>query len=174
MHHCENYVHRAPPGDIAEFGVRGGESLVELAISRRCWTCYGFDCWTGLPRITDEDGTAMHVGQFACPKACVEEKLRQLNLTNVVLIEGLVEDTLPGMAVKLAFCFLDLDLYSSTRFVCEWLEDHLVPSAIVGFHDYDFQETPGITKVVDALPSHWVRIGHGGISVFYRWHGPLL
>lgn len=126
--------------------------------------CYGFDCWKGLPQVTEEDENMLHVGQLSSEKP-------NITLENVVLVEGLIEETVSQFPdMKFSFCWVDLDIYSTTKFVCEWLESHLNPGAIVGFHDYEYRETPGIAKVVDALPAHWVRIFRLDHIVFYRWN----
>ncbi len=61
------------------------------------------------------------------------------------------EDTLYQQLQYKKFCFawVDADVYQATTFGYKFLEDRMVIGGVIGFHDYGFALTPGVTKVVD-------------------------
>jgi hypothetical protein len=72
-------------------------------------------------------------------------------VNNITMIEGIIEETLYQQLNNRQFCFafLDMDIYQSTSFGYKFLEDRIVKNGIIGFHDYDYLNCPGIKKVVD-------------------------
>jgi hypothetical protein len=94
-------------GDILEFGVYNGESLVDFA--ERCpqRQVYGFDSFEGLP----EDW-------WTRPKGTFQTALPNIDKPNVILVQGLFDKSLPGFLNhwkgKAAIVHVDCDLYSST------------------------------------------------------------
>ncbi len=157
------YVVRADvPGALVECGVwRGGSALavlrtlVELrATDRDVWL---YDTFTEMPSPTERD-----VDLFGVPAADYHRPLatdpsaldpaysylplpqvRELLLSTghpeerVHLVQGLVEDTLPGQAPQqLALLRLDTDYYTSTRHELAHLAPRLSPRGVLLVDDY--------------------------------------
>ena len=70
---------------------------------------------------------------------------------NIMIVEGLVEETLPRCLSTRVFCFawIDMDLYEPTSFAYKFLENRVHVGGVIGFHDYRYIRCPGIQKVVD-------------------------
>ena len=169
---CVEHIENCPKGHAAEFGVCYGDTLAIVAKKLKQispeFNYYGFDCWEGLPFVSDNDGD-LKIGECKSKKETVLDKIN--NLDNVILVDGLIEDNLPKLReIKFSFCFLDMDIYSSTKFVVDHLSDEgMVSGGIMGFHDYKFERTPGITKCVDELDKNkWKQIDHNGICIFFK------
>jgi hypothetical protein len=113
----------APDGLVLEFGVRGGESIRELAAYGR--KVYGFDWWKGLPHEWD---------QWSPKGSCLAERPTDLP-PNVELIDGLFSDTLEGFLAAhtgpVGCVNLDCDLYCSSIYVLHCLADRFVPGSMV-------------------------------------------
>jgi hypothetical protein len=125
------YLRLAPAhGMVMEFGVAGGNTLRQIAMSAQERTVYGFDWFKGLPEDWMSDNGDIHNprGQFAC------DVPRDLP-SNVELVVGLFQDTLPEFLARhrdpAAFVHIDCDLYSSTKFVLGALRERLQGTVIV-------------------------------------------
>jgi len=142
-------------GDVIELGVGRGDTTFPLANLVRATApdkkIYACDTFSGFP----------YDDSIVTPEMCKKGELNQGNKfynildirkdTNIVCIEGLVEDTLISQLGDKQFCFawVDMDLYQPTSFAYKFLEDRMVMGGIIGFHDYRFHRCPGVEKVVD-------------------------
>lgn len=164
------------PGSVMEFGVRNGANFFFLArlieifnsaqrhdgISSR--HLYGFDTFAGFPSIGPEDVSAaswpdMKAGGaqsardvFFSDFDCFKENSSIGSRLHVV--EGDVVQTLPTFledspGLRVAFLFLDLDLYAPTKTCLELLWDKVVPGGVVILDEYGLAEFPGESKAVD-------------------------
>ena len=94
-------------GDVLEFGVYNGESLLDFA--ERCprRKVYGFDSFEGLPEAW-----------WTRPKGTFQTALPNIDKPNVTLVKGLFDDSLPGFLQRwegtAAIVHVDCDLYKST------------------------------------------------------------
>jgi O-methyltransferase len=152
-------------GDVCEFGVFEGRSLLHLWHSHR-WVehliadgmapilrgadvdClqrrfYGFDSFEGLPEhdeVLDGQADWMGPGSFAATEASVRAELRRNRVPDdaVELVPGWFDETLTVERVpeRVALAHIDCDLYASTVVVLEWLAPRLVDGAIVIFDDW--------------------------------------
>jgi hypothetical protein len=116
-----------------EFGVYQGESL-------RLWskllrnpgsTLHGFDSFEGLPEAWD---TSRPKGTFD-----VRGKVPNFADKRVQIHPGWFTDTLPSFALPVhdrLIVHLDADLYSSTAFVLEQLENRILPGAVLIFDEF--------------------------------------
>ncbi len=115
-----------------EFGVATGRSINIIAsLVPNNTTVYGFDTFEGLPEDwAGHSATSGTFKQARFPKV----------LKNVVLIQGLFENTLPDfkehMLGGISFCHIDCDLYSSTRTVLETVGDKLDAGSYILFDEY--------------------------------------
>ncbi len=120
-----------------EMGVCTGTSITRIAKSApENKTVYGFDSFEGLPEAWD-------TGRDYYPKGTTFGTIRgELPEVpdNVVLIEGLFEDTLPSFAKEhkdpVAFIHIDCDLYSSTKTTFDYLGDRIVTGTIIAFDEF--------------------------------------
>jgi hypothetical protein len=165
------YVVRASiPGDFVECGVWRGGSTMAAALSflgqgRKDLPLYLFDTFSGMTEPTSADRNAL-TGESAMVRfggtadrsagwsdASKEDVSANLDSTgypteHIHLIEGKVEDTIPGAApAKISFLRLDTDWYESTRHEMEHLFPRLVPGGVLIIDDYGHWE--GSRKAVD-------------------------
>ena len=115
-----------------EFGVATGRSINMIAsfVSNNT-KVYGFDTFDGLPE--DWSGHAAVSGTFK------QARLPKVS-SNVILIKGLFENTLPNfkeqMIGGISFCHIDCDLYSSTRTILDTIGDKLAAGSYILFDEY--------------------------------------
>lgn len=122
---------RSPRPLYLEFGVHEGRTL-------RWWSEHvtapgarflGFDSFDGLPADWHDDAPA---GSFRV------DRRPRLADPRVEIVPGWFSATLPGRELPPhdeLVVNVDCDLYSSTREVLDWLEDHLRPGTLVYFDD---------------------------------------
>jgi len=131
-------------GLYMEFGVFKGTTINHCSSKLKDKTFYGFDSFEGLPEAWDLVGNTGHnvskiqvkeKGHFAL------DKLPKVN-DNVKLVEGFFDQSLqPWMKEnitdqsKIAWLHLDADLYSSTIYVLEQLNNYIVPGTIIRFDE---------------------------------------
>ena len=117
-----------------EFGVFRGDSINSFSkiLSNYNNKIYGFDSFEGLKE--DWVGTDVQRGHFD-----LGGKIPKLN-NNVIPIKGWVQDTLPNFLEKnnplINFIHIDLDTYSSTKFVLEKVKPYLQKGAILLFNEF--------------------------------------
>lgn len=130
-HSFNCFAQMTPPGMVLEFGVAEGHSIREIANVFPDRHIHGFDSFEGLP---EEWRPEFPAGIFKCAVPHVPN--------NVTLHKGLFNETLPGFLEAnpgpVAFLHLDADLYSSTSYVLENIEDRIVDGAIVIFDELHY------------------------------------
>lgn len=147
-------------GNVIELGV-GYNSLLMGAllktykIDKKVFAC---DCFRGLPytdRKSTGDSLHTNLRRGECFQGDAENfmtEIKKMNLeTRVILVPGLIEETLESVLGTEKFCFAwcDVDLYKSTLVGYKFLEDRILEGGILGFHDYARPSCPGVTKVVN-------------------------
>ena len=115
-----------------EFGVATGRSINIIAsFVPDSAKVFGFDTFEGLP----QDWT----GHFATSGTFKQAKFPKV-ASNVVLIKGLFENTLPDFKAQMVggigFCHIDCDLYSSTRTILQIVGDKLTSGSYILFDEY--------------------------------------
>jgi len=148
---------RGLDGAFVECGVAKGGSAALMAMvaagsgsSRKVWL---FDSFQGLPPPTEDDyegesnSTGTHIGRLA-EGAClgtyeeVEDLMfnkLHLSRSDVSLVEGWFEDTIPRMAEEarpIAILRIDADWHDSVRTCLDHLFDNVVPTGYVIIDDY--------------------------------------
>ena len=125
------------PGLNLEFGVFNGVTISTLAKARPDLTFHGFDSFEGLP----ED---WNMGEKNVNKKAFD---RQGNLPevpdNVKLYKGWFSDTLPDFITecsrltntRISFLHVDCDIYSSSIYVLEQLNNFIKPGTIIRFDE---------------------------------------
>jgi O-methyltransferase len=106
---------------------------------------HAFDSFEGLPDTTEEDEIVMPSGLFASPRQEVLDGFARWGLTPPHLHPGWFEDTLStGLPDRIAFGYLDGDLYSSTKISLSECLPRLAPGAALIIDDYtDPEASPG-------------------------------
>lgn len=154
------------PGDVMEFGVYKGASLIRLATFRAMMEAehsrkiIGFDAFGKFPTSSNTpDGDKEFIEKFeqaggdGLSLTQTEQILEAKGLRgNVSLVEGDIMKTLPGYFEKhphtrIALLHVDVDIYEPSVFILEQCWDRLVPGGLVVFDDYNAVE--GETKAVD-------------------------
>ena len=150
---AEYLVGAQVPGDYVEFGVWKGTTFSHayklmhgLFPQMRFVAC---DSFQGLPAPSGLDAvdgysSHFHERQFACPKDQFLENLRSegVDIGRVVTIEGwfdrtLTEATRAALKLdKVAFAWIDCDLYESTVPVLEFITPMLSVGSVVLFDDW--------------------------------------
>ncbi len=147
-------------------------------------TIFGFDTFTGLPE-TDHAADQLEgwtQGEFAMSLADCRARVDQLKIPNVEFIQGLYEESLtPALGESLkayppGIINIDVDFYTSTVTVLDFLVPLLRPGVIIHFDDvWSFNGDPtrgqprAIREFNEAGPffltPHWLGLGSGHIYV---------
>jgi hypothetical protein len=116
-------------GLVLEFGVATGRTITRIA-QHRPGPVYGFDSFEGLP---EDWYPGYEKGAFA------RDTLPPVP-ANVELVKGWFNETLPGFLAEhpgpVAYINIDCDLYSSTAYVLDQLQDRIVPGTVIQFDEY--------------------------------------
>ena len=131
-----NYAlsHLELDGIIAEFGVKSGKTINELANKPqlRKKTLYGFDSFIGIPE--DWTGTKTLKGQLTN-----NNKLPKV-AKNISLIKGWFKDTLVEFChnnqADAALLHIDCDLYQSTKEVLNAFASKIKPGTVIIFDEF--------------------------------------
>jgi len=153
------------PGDVLEFGVYKGASLLRWAtfreITENSYTreIIGFDAFGEFPISPDassEDNAFVEKFRTAGGDGLnINETKTIINhkgFENVKLIKGNVLHTLPHFLkenpqIRISMLHLDMDIYEPTLYVLKKLWDRVVPGGLVVIDDYN--DVEGATKAVD-------------------------
>ena len=152
------------PGDVLEFGVYKGSSIVrllsfrELLESSYSRKIVGFDAFGKFPdNLSIESDKAFvkgfeGAGGFGISKMELEEHLNRKGFTNFELIEGDINHTITeylksNPALKISLLHIDVDVYEPSKVILENLWDRVVKGGILMLDDYG--TVLGETKAVD-------------------------
>ena len=134
-------------GDIAEFGVYNGGGSRALSSIFPERTVWAFDTYLGIPRNDyipgmDQDSPGDFASQYSLDDMFGE-------YPNVIPVRGRFSETLPMFPLrpKIAFAYLDSDLYNSTKDALWWLQTHLSLGAIIFLDDYSSHKS--VRKAID-------------------------
>jgi hypothetical protein len=151
-------------GLYIELGVFKGGTITTIANKIPNKTIYGLDSWEGFP----EDYTEVwRKGTCKCEMPEVP--------SNVKLIKGLIEDTLPNLLSienkPIAFLHVDCDLYSATRSALFDSAQYIVPGTVIQFDELfemiiEGEKSWWWTHEFDALNNFVKRF-----KVTYKWLG---
>ena len=116
-------------GLVLEFGVRFGTTINHISRQTND-TVHGFDSFEGLP----EEWEGVDKGLYT-----TNSELPEVN-SNVVLIKGWFDDSLPEFCVKnpqnVRFMNVDCDIYSSTRTIFDNLGKRIKSGSVIVFDEY--------------------------------------
>ena len=153
------------PGDILEFGVFKGASLIQWATFRelieneKSRKIIGFDMFGEFPNteIVESDKEFINSWNNSFKDEFVTSEeiykcLEMKGINNVELIKGNILETLPAYLKKnrqmrISLLHIDTDVYEPCKTVLELLYDLVVPNGLIVFDDYSVIE--GETIAVD-------------------------
>ena len=141
------------PGDILEFGVYKGASIVRLLsfrdlletpASRRI---FGFDAFGEFPNELEKEADRDFVKKFedegglGISKVDLEKLLKLKGIVNYELIEGDINATLPSFIeshpeLRVSLLHIDVDVYEPSKLILELLWDRIVQGGIIMLDDY--------------------------------------
>ncbi|MFC4403540.1 TylF/MycF/NovP-related O-methyltransferase [Gracilibacillus xinjiangensis] len=158
------------PGDVFEFGVFKGNSLIQFATFRELLEnensrkIVGFDMFEEFPSEVSLQSDKKFVsnwneqfqGDFLS-KEDLYKSLKLKNINNVELIEGNILNTLSLYLIdhpytKISLLHIDTDVYEPSKYVLEHLYERVVPGGVIIFDDYGTVE--GETQAVDEFLSN--------------------
>lgn len=147
-------------GDFVEFGCyRCDTSLLLAEVLRegkmepkaKLWI---YDSFEGLPEKGEADfselGRDFKAGELAVSKREVKERFLRAGLPVPVITKAWFKDlTAADLPERIAFAFLDGDLYESIRDSLRLVSERMVRSGVILIHDYDNPALPGVARAVD-------------------------
>lgn len=147
------------PGDFVELGCYEGDTSLLLAEilrdakvdGKKLWI---YDSFEGLPAKSLEDfseaGAAFTEGVLSVSKREVKLRFLRAGLPVPIIKKAWFSDlTDTDLPSKIAFAFLDGDLYQSIKDSLKLVENKMAEGGIILVHDYNNPELPGVTKAVD-------------------------
>ncbi len=150
----------AVEGDFVELGCYKGDTSLMLAeilqeTEKKLWI---YDSFEGLPEKSMEDESAVGVdfkkGELMVSKREVKARFLRAGLPVPKITKAwfneLSDKDLPN---KIAFAFLDGDLYESIRDSLKLIDDKMTTGGVIMAHDYINEALPGVAKAVD----EWVK-----------------
>ena len=148
-------------GDIIEFGVFKGNSLIRFATYRDIFKSnkkiIGFDAFGRFP-IQNNKNDNKFIKKFEKESGIgislnnLKSFLNKKKLKNILLYKGNIETTIEeflkeNKLLKISFLHIDVDVYQPTKIILEKLFDKVSRNGIILFDDYSVIE--GETKAVD-------------------------
>jgi O-methyltransferase len=143
---------QAPEGAVLEVGVwRGGTGAILATATQK--PTYLADTFTGIVKADHRD-TRYKGGEHAdTSQEVVQTLLKSLGLSVHLLAGIFPEDTAEQVREPIAFLHSDVDTYSSTKDVVDWVLPRLAHNGIMVFDDYGFSGCEGVTRFVNELRS---------------------
>jgi predicted O-methyltransferase YrrM len=155
------FLNRIPAGHVIEFGAyKGGNALFMAHVARKLYPdmkVYALDTFSGMPE-TDKSLDWVDKGDFNDADL---DGLRALidkhRLDNLALIQGLFQDTLPGILSrgdKFSFCHVDCDIYSAVSYAYDTIKPAMAPGGYIAFDDPLTSSCIGAMEAVEDLLYH--------------------
>ena len=152
------------PGDIVEFGVFKGASLIKWATFRELFEntysrkVIGFDVFDKFPETEFDDDKkhrddfVRNAGESSISIESLKEVLEYKKLQNIELVKGNILDTAPkyiddNPQLKISLLHIDVDIYEPSKVILETMYDSVVEGGLIVLDDYGV--FPGETKAVD-------------------------
>ena len=148
-------------GDFVELGCYKGDTslmlaglIVENSVEKPAKKLWIYDSFEGLPEKSRRDISALgmdfQAGVLSVTKREVKERFLRANMPVPMIKKGwfseLTEKDLPE---KIAFAFLDGDLYESIRDSLKLVETKMITNGTIVIHDYNNPTLPGVAKAVN-------------------------
>lgn len=151
------------PGEVFEFGVYKGTSIIRFATYREFLEntysrkIIGFDAFGKFPKADNRDDNDFiekfeSQGGYGISKLDLEQYIYNKGLTNIELIQGDILKTLDeyleeNKHIKISLLHIDVDVYKPTKFVLEKLYNRVVSGGVIILDDY--ARVKGATDAID-------------------------
>ncbi len=149
-------------GCIVELGFGRGLSacsLVSIAHMEKR-KIFLFDSFSGFPKPTSQDRSTRNPKEGEWNYRSIDQAKSQLIgfgvpnsylNSNLTLVKGFVEETLPNFhfSEPIAFLHVDLDLYSAYQTALKYLWEAVAPGGLVLFDEYLDESWPGATLAIN-------------------------
>ena len=152
------------PGDILEFGVYKGSSLMRFLYLRELYEStfsrkiIGFDIFGKFPDDVKSISDKKFIKEFektsgnGISKVELERHIESSNIQNFSLVEGDIMKTLPEWILKnnekrFSLINIDVDVYEPTNLIINELWDKDVSGGLIVFDDYNTVQ--GETKAIE-------------------------
>jgi O-methyltransferase len=142
-------------GSMLEVGVwRGGSGALigkQAEHSAHCTAVYLCDTFTGVVKTGEKDSYYKDGAHADTAMEVVEELLKELEIKNVAVLQGIFPEKTGSMIQDAAFrfCHIDVDVYQSTKDIFEWVWPKMVVGGILVLDDYGWYLCEGVTKFVN-------------------------
>lgn len=148
----------AGAGDLVELGCYRGDTslllqkmLISTGSLAKLWI---YDSFEGLPERSAEDssvaGDGFSAGELFVTKREVVEKFKKAGVRLPIIRKGFFEDLGSNdLPEKIAFAFLDGDLYRSIKTSLSLVYPRMVKGGVIVVHDYNNPQLPGSARAVD-------------------------
>lgn len=152
------------PGDVVEFGVFKGSSLIKMLTFREILEnsssrkFYAFDAFGKFPRTKTKKFDKEFITKFENDAGCglqikeLQKILLKKGFKNFELIKGDINFTAlnflkKNKSLKIALLHLDLDTYFVTKKILNKFYNNVVKKGIILIDDYNVTE--GVTRAID-------------------------
>ena len=158
---CMNYVRVSDsmgvPQVFFEFGCHSGRTFSAAVNAAKYFNMmdaefYAFDSFEGLPTTNVEEDGIFRTGSFCTSKSDFLKIVKQktgLDLNNDHIIEGFYSDSLTTelqeRTPKVGMVHIDVDLYSSTMQILEFIKPLIMVGTVIVFDDW-YCFPPGSNK----------------------------
>ena len=144
--------------DVVEFGAyRGGNALFMAHVLRATAPgakVYALDTFAGMPAV-DVARDLHGPGDFQDTSLSdLSARRDALGLDNLVLVQGLFEDTFPGLVAqgaRFGLAHIDCDIYSGAKYAVEAVWPRMAQGGYVVFDDADTSSCIGATEAAEDL-----------------------
>ncbi len=149
------YLPKLLSGDIIEFGSYRGGSALFMAAAAKIFlpqsTVYALDTFEGMPSV-DANADIHRAGDFR--DTSYDDLIRvrnQNNLSNLVPIKGLFQDTAPDIlnGKRIALAHIDCDIKTAVAYSYDIVKPHMVRGSYYVFDDSTTPSCLGATEAVE-------------------------
>ena len=150
-----NYVRVAElPKVFFEFGCSSGRTFSAAILAAKylgmSMNAYAFDSFEGLPETNKSEDGYFQAGSYNTPLSDFKQivkKQTKVDFPDTNIVKGfynvsLTDQLSSSLPKKAGFIHIDVDLYSSTVTVLEFIKDHLTNGTVILFDDW-FCFAPG-------------------------------
>lgn len=149
------YLPRLASRDVIEFGAYQGGNAIFMALVMRAVDpaakVYALDTFEGMPE-TDKTRDAHTAGDFALANLHrLNSERARLGLENLVVVQGLFQDTFPAMGGNYGLAHIDCDIYSGVKYAQDAVWPKMAPGGYVVYDDASMPSCLGATEAVEEL-----------------------
>jgi hypothetical protein len=149
------FLRNLESSDIVEFGAyKGGNALFMALVMREVSPSakvYALDTYAGMPE-TDKSRDAHSAGDFADTSlSALNARISELGLTNLIPVQGLIEETFPLLWGPFGLAHIDCDMYSAVRYAQNAVWPRMCEGGYVVYDDATVSSCIGATEAVEEM-----------------------